>query len=87
MAIDKKHWQAALNVQSACNLSGVVISFAGVMRAICEEFNSLPVEEQTTEWKNKHPIAVLFVTQIYHLTGGDAGYLDAYEEAKEIVSE
>lgn len=63
--IDTKHWQAALDIQSACNLSGVVRSFAEAMEAINEEAHRLG---KGTDWKNTHPICVLFSTQIGHLT-------------------
>jgi hypothetical protein len=72
MAIDKKFYQMALDVQDACNLSGVVYSFKMAMEAICEESHQL---SKGTEWKNKHPICVLFSTQIGYLTG-TCGYAD-----------
>jgi len=53
--------QQALAVQDACNLSGVVFSFAEVMEAICEEQQRLG---QSTEWKNTHPIVTLFSIQV-----------------------
>jgi hypothetical protein len=81
--IDAKHWQAALAVQSACNLSGVVISFAEAMKALC-------AEGLDTDSRNRHPIAILFATQIAHLTGINADesmtrYSRAYGEALEIA--
>ena len=63
--IDKRFWQMALDVQSACNLSGVVFSFVEAMRAICDE---AALQGKGTDWKNEHPICVLFATQIGHLT-------------------
>jgi len=60
--IDKKHWEAALAAQSACNLCGVVISFAAAMRALASD-------GLDTDARNRHPIAVLFATQVAHLTG------------------
>lgn len=52
--------QMALDVQCACNLSGVVRSFARVMDAI---------PPGSTDERNKHPIAILFATQIAYLSG------------------
>lgn len=72
MAIDKKFWQQALAAQSACNLSGVVISFAEAMRA-------LAAEGLDTDARNTHPISVLFATQVMHLTRADDTY--AYSRA------
>lgn len=65
MTIAKKHWQAALDVQTACNLSGVVLAFADAIQAINEEARELG---KGTTWRNEHPISVLFSTQIGHLT-------------------
>ena len=61
--IDKRFWQMALDVQCACNLSGVVFSFVEAMRAICDE---AALQGKGTDWKNEHPICVLFATQIGH---------------------
>lgn len=56
-----RDYQDAVEVQSACNLSGVVFSFARAMQAICNETNG-------TEEKNAHPIAVLYASKIASLT-------------------
>jgi hypothetical protein len=55
----------ALLVQDACNLSGVVYSFAEAMKVICEQAQRTG---QGTDWKNLHPVAVLFASKIAHLT-------------------
>jgi hypothetical protein len=47
------------------NLSGIVFAFAEAMKKICEESNA---NKQGTEWKNTHPIAVLFASKIASLT-------------------
>jgi len=74
--IDKRHWSNALAVQSACNLSGVVLSFAEAMKALCAECLD-------TDARNRHPIAVLFAAQVQHLTshGNSIDYYHAYERA------
>ena len=51
--------RAAINAQSACNLSGVVHSFSGAMSIL----RAHP-ECTGTEWANKHPISILFATQV-----------------------
>ena len=66
MSIKKEDYQAALHSQSACNLSGVVFSFAQIMQRICDEANE---KGEGTDWKNLHPICRLFAEQIMHLTG------------------
>jgi hypothetical protein len=69
-------YQTALNVQVACNLSGVVFSFARVMQRICNTNGG-------TDARNHHPIAVLFAEQIHALTGYSQGYAEAYAACEE----
>jgi len=57
--------QAALDVQSACNLSGVVNSFAEVTKILWEEARRTG---KGTDWVNTHPICWMFSTQIVHLS-------------------
>lgn len=67
----------ALQVQDACNLSGVVISFARVVprvRALLEEdARRVGTEEAlrglTTTAVNRHPICQLWADKIASLTG------------------
>ena len=61
----KEAKKEAIQVQDACNLSGVVFAFARAMEAICTEQNT---QNQGTDWKNKNPIAVLFASKIASLT-------------------
>lgn len=87
--IKKQHWQNALDVQTACNLSGVVYSFAQAMEAICEEGRCTG---KGTDWRNNHPIAVLFATQIAHLTkitplADPDVWGRAYQEAKRMATD
>ena len=65
MTIPKRFWHEALLAQSACNLSGVVYSFAEAMRAICDEAAAKGVG---TDWKNTHAICRLYAEQIMHLS-------------------
>lgn len=66
--------QMALDVQTACNLSGVARSFADVM-------SQLRAAGLDTPTANRHPIARLFAEQISHLTGAGIGDLDSYSQA------
>jgi hypothetical protein len=72
------YWNA-INVQNACNLSGVILSFSEAMEKIGEEARH---KERGTSWKNKHPIAILFACVVANLTTGDlintAYYAEAY---------
>ena len=63
--ITKKHYQDALDVQDACNLSGVVFAFAKVMQDICDEAIR---EGYDTEWKNTHPLVLLWVDKMVDLS-------------------
>lgn len=55
--------QAALDVQDACNLSGVAIAFAEVMRTICAYVDS------GTEARNRHPIVRVWLDKMNQLAG------------------
>ena len=61
----KQACKDALGSQNACNLSGVVFSFAKIMQLICDESNRL---HKGTDWKNQHPIVRLFAEQIRFLS-------------------
>lgn len=73
--------QEAIDVQDACNLSGVVHAFSRAMTCLCEM-------GMGTNERNTHPIAVLFSDKIASLTGSAAGlaFSDAYGWAQEQAS-
>lgn len=58
--------QAALDVQNACNTSGVVHTFVQAMSALLVEANRIG---GGTYWANQHPIAKLFVFKLADLAG------------------
>jgi hypothetical protein len=60
--------RTAIAVQDACNLSGVAFSFAEAMQAICDEQNRLG---EGTDWKNRNPVAQLFLWKMADLAGLD----------------
>ena len=68
-----KDYQDALLVQDACNLSGVVHSFADVITRI---------DYQNTEERNTHPICKLYADKIADLAKVRTfdEYSDAYQE-------
>ncbi len=68
----------AILVQDACNLSGVVHSFSRVMSLLSEISNR---QRRGTDWKNHHPIAVLYASKIASLTGAEVSnvYSKAYD--------
>ena len=76
--------QAALDVQDACNLSGVAIAFADVMRTLCAH-----VDASTGE-RNRHPIAVLWLDKMADLAGisRDVNHFGpAYEACKALAED
>ena len=77
--LTRKDWNDAMQVQNACNLSGVVKSFAAVMEKI---FDKGFDERQGTEWINHHPICRLYAEQIAYLTGaGTPSNMESYRRA------
>lgn len=74
--------QDALNVQDACNLSGVVHSFS---QALTDLRANLP--NAHTEEINQHPIAVMYSSKIQSLTnaGSTPAFLRAYNKVCEIA--
>ena len=73
----------ALFVQCACNLSGVVYSFARAMDALNKERSRL---NEGTDWIKNHPVCRLFAEQIQYLTSGK-GYSEACDECEELAGE
>jgi len=74
--------KAALDVQQASNLSGVVHSFSQVMTILRAHPDCTG-----TYWANTHSISVLFAVQIGHLTGIGANVNDYnrhYEECERL---
>lgn len=74
--------QMAIDVGHACILSGVVISFADVVRKI--------PSNKGTAWKNNHPINVMFLQTQMNIVGlffDDAmRYSHAYNWCKDVVN-
>lgn len=80
-------YRDAILVQDACNLSGVVRTFAEVMPKIRAEVEALGVH--STDAVNRHPIAVMFSSKIASLTGSDsmAAFSVAYDRCKKMSGE
>lgn len=62
----QQHAQDALDVQNACNLSGVVYSLATCVGDLWEEARRL---KKGTDWVNQHPIVQMYVDKLSSLTG------------------
>ena len=56
----------ALYTQSACNVSGLVHSLDSAVSRLWEQAHA---EGRGTDWVNRHPVVVLYATQIAHLSG------------------
>jgi len=86
----KQDWINAIEVQNACNLSGVALSFAQVMCHINEEAQACG---QGTDWKNRHPIVRLWVDKLADLAGMRMDfvkiehYVEALHECQRRVAE
>ena len=82
-------YRNALDVQSASNLSGVVLQFARDMERINEEVRAAG---GGTEQVNRHPVCRLYAEQIAWLTGAggcaDTGtYRHAHDACRRKVEE
>lgn len=74
--------QRALQVQDACNLSGVVRSFSLITEILWTEARA---QGHGTDWVNRHPIAVMFSSKIASLCGSED--LSALSKAMDLCME
>lgn len=79
--LTKDDYQKALDAQPASNLSGIVHSFHQIVLRVWEEAEK---RDKGTNWVNAHPICILFVEQIMHLSCGRN--MGAYTEAYRICT-
>lgn len=72
----------ALNIQNASNLSGVVLSFARVIKEVRRRLEADGKGDNCN--LHEHPVCVLFSSKIASLTFSECGdrFSDAYEWAK-----
>lgn len=61
--------QTAVDIQNACNLSGVVQTFSKILSEVLWPFAK--VHGYGTDWVNRHPISVLFSSKIAALTSSE----------------
>lgn len=79
--------QQAIDVQDACNLSGVLGSFKNIV------FDVLWPEARRigkgTDWVNRHPIVTLFLDKLAHLNGTQnlsaSDSIRAYDEVHKLA--
>lgn len=75
--------QKAILAQDACNLSGLVFSFAQMMELICEDDRK---HGHGTDWKNTHPICVLMLDKMYQLARCENNFSRAYDAVKQMAA-
>ena len=76
----------ALLTQGACNAGGLVHSLHRAVERLQEEMHT---EGRGTEWLNRHPVLVLYVTQLAHLSGSasDERWREAVEACERAAGE
>ncbi len=92
----KEMAQEALNVQDACNLSGVVHSFSRTITDLRLLLEKELGTDFSTDKLNRHPVCILFTSKIASLTGYEQGscldadyeygFTKAYNWAKDITN-
>jgi hypothetical protein len=69
----------ALEIQDACNLSGIAFSFARAIQAVCDESTRLG---KGTDWKNTNPIVTLHLLKMAELNGCGSTLHASYDQAE-----
>ena len=79
--ITSKDYQDAIQIQDACNLSGVIHSFSEVLSKLWEEARR---GGQGTYFVNQHPISQLYADKITDLARvrDISSYMVAYRECE-----
>lgn len=70
--------QEALDIQNACNLSGVIHAWN---RSISDLRRLFPAA--STDWINQHPVNKMFASKVHDLTRMGLSDMDAYDKAHE----
>ncbi len=78
-------YQTALDVQDACNMSGVLFSFAECMKTINAEMRE---QGKGEDYRRKHPVVILFLSKLNDMAGFStdtsfSSFLPAYDACKE----
>jgi hypothetical protein len=71
-------YQSALDVQNACNLSGVLYTFANVVAELRTHLHHEVGTNFSTSMLNTHPIVVLFSNKITSLSNSEDAFASAY---------
>lgn len=76
----KEAAQQALDIQDACNLSGVAFAFARAVQAVCDASHIEP--RRGTDWRNTHPIVTMHLLKMAELNGCGSTLHESYEPAE-----
>ncbi|MHA2265432.1 MAG: hypothetical protein ACXAEN_23840 [Candidatus Thorarchaeota archaeon] len=80
-------YQDAIQVQDACNLSGVLYSWARHMKTLRDIMWN---ENKDQEWLNTHPVNVLFaskVSSLVHMECLSHDSMDRFHEAYSVATQ
>lgn len=77
--------QQALDVQYACNLSGVARSLNQIIQEVL--WPTAVREENGTKWINTHPIVTMFLLKMCELNGCGSTLQSGYEAAEKACRE
>lgn len=80
MALSPMDYQRALDIQDACNMSGVIESLHAVLSSIRDEAH---VKGYGTQWINEHPIIVMYASKIHSLSRADEYFSESYRQCRE----
>lgn len=79
--LTSRDWEEAIQVQDACNLSGVVHSFSRVVSKVREQLCIDTGGKYSTDDVNQHPICKMYAEKILHLAGECS--MDTFSECQE----
>jgi len=77
--------QLAIDVQNACNLSGVAHSFSKVVSELWEHAHE---QKKGTDWVNKHPIVQAFadkLASLSHIQGFNSNAIEAHRLCEQLA--
>ena len=79
----KQAAQSAIDVQNACNSSGIIRSLSEVTSAIYAEATTRGLG---TRWVNRHPVIAMYLYKLGEMNGYGICTLDrGYEQAEKLV--
>lgn len=82
----KEAAKAAIEVQNACNISGVILSFADILQNTLRPYAY--ENGKSSEWVNQHPIVRMFCSKLVSLAEYDdaTGFGAAYAEVQRLAA-